>query len=261
MLTTSALNLSIGRTQVLTDVNTGFRSSRFTALVGANGSGKSSLLRCLMGILPPQTGEVLLDDTPVARLGRRQIARRMAYLPQVNRCPDHLTVGELIELAGYARTGLFGTIRSADRDRFREALRRVGLDGAEARRVSHLSGGMRQRAFIAMVLAQDAPMLLMDEPVNHLDLKYQYGVLDLVRSLVTDSGKTVIMVLHDLNLALAYADDAVLLGDGRVLAQGPVRDVLDAEAVARGFGIDAELHALGDRLVCLPKGAQMVGPA
>ncbi|SDG91009.1 ABC transporter ATP-binding protein [Alloyangia pacifica] len=253
------LNVSIGRRPILKDVSVDFRAGRFTALIGANGSGKSTLLRSLMGLAPVQSGQVLVEETPLSGMRPRQIARRMAYLPQTNVCPDHLTVGELVELAGFARTGLFGTVGDATRAQFREALRTVGLDGAEATQVSRLSGGQRQRAFIAMVLAQDTPLLMMDEPVNHLDLKYQYAVLDLVRGLVTEQGKTLIMVLHDLNLALSYADDVVVLEDGRVLTQGPAREVLDSATVARAFGVEAEMSRLGERLVCLPKGARMVG--
>ncbi|WP_226628302.1 ABC transporter ATP-binding protein [Alloyangia pacifica] len=258
MLKTLSLNFSIGQLPILRDVSVEFRTGRFTALVGANGSGKSTLLRCLMGIAPAQAGRVLLDETPLSGLKPRQVACRMAYLPQTNVCPDHLTVGELVELAGFARTGLFGSVSNAARAQFRSALHTVGLDGAEATQVAKLSGGQRQRAFIAMVLAQDTPLLMMDEPVNHLDLKYQYAVLDLVRRLVTEQGKTLIMVLHDLNLALSYADDVVVLKEGRVLTQGPVRNVLDASTVAQAFGVEAEMRQLGDRLVCLPKGTRMV---
>nr|WP_240989374.1 ABC transporter ATP-binding protein [Salipiger mangrovisoli] len=258
-MSTERLKFSIGRSAILHDISLRFRPGRFTALVGANGSGKSSLMRCLIGLAAPEAGRVLLDGRPLASQTRRQIARRLAYLPQSSICPDHLTVGELVELAGFARTGLFGTVRAADREGYREALRTVGLAGKAARQLSRLSGGERQRAFIALALAQDTPVLLMDEPVNHLDLKYQYAVLDLLRDLVTGQGKTLVVVLHDLNLALAYADDAVLLKQGRVLAQGPARQVLDARAVAEGFGIAADLRDLGGRRLCLPKGAQMIG--
>lgn len=261
MLRTDSLHLSLGGRPILRAVTAEFRPGRFTALVGANGSGKSSLLRCLMGLATPLSGQVVLEDTPLSRLNRRQIARRMAYMPQSNTCPDHLTVGELVELAGFASTGLFGTLRSGQRETFRAALRTVGLEGAEAQQVSQLSGGQRQRAFIAMVLAQDTPLLMMDEPVNHLDLKYQYAVLDLLRELVTAQGKTLIIVLHDLNLALSYADDAVVLKAGQVLAQGPVRQVLGPETVAEGFGVTAEMHELGGRMVCLPRGAHMADGA
>lgn len=261
VLKTQALSMAYGDRPVLSDVTLRFGAGRFTALLGANGSGKSTLLRALMGIAPVQSGAVVLNARPLTSLGRREIAREMAFLPQVNHCPDHLTVGELVELAGFARTGLFGGVRAQDRAGFAAALRTVGLEGAETRRVSALSGGQRQRAFIAMVLAQDTPILLMDEPVNHLDLRYQYAVLDLVRELVTREGKTLIMVLHDLNLALAYADDAVVLKAGQVLAQGPVDDVLSAACVSDAFEVDAQVQQVGDRLICLPRGTQMVDRA
>lgn len=258
MLQTTALNLSFGSRPVLRDVTVEFQPGRFTALVGANGSGKSTLLRAMMGIIRPQSGSVLLHGRSMDRMPRRQIAREIAYLPQVNPCPDHITVGELVELAGFARIGMFASPGKTDRAAFRAALQTVGLDGLEAQQVSRLSGGQRQRAFIAMVLAQDAPLILMDEPVNHLDLKYQYAVLDLVRTLVVAHQKTLIMVLHDLNLALAYADETVILKNGAVLAKGRTAEVLEAGRVREGFDIAAEVTQVGNRRICLAKGTEMV---
>ena len=131
-----------------------------------------------------------------------------------------MTLGELIELAGYARYGLAGGPTERDRALFAEALKTVGLEDKAKAQVNTLSGGQRQRAFIAMVLAQDTDVILMDEPVNHLDMKYQYAVLSLVRELTDRHGKTVIVVLHDLNLASTFADDVIMLKAGRVLASG-----------------------------------------
>nr|WP_172329491.1 ABC transporter ATP-binding protein [Mangrovicoccus sp. HB161399] len=240
-----------GRTDVLGGVSLQVAPGRLTALVGPNGSGKSSLLRAVMGFLPVRAGTVRLDGRPLAGMARREMARRIAYLPQENACPDYMTLGELVELGGHARRGLMSGPSGRDRAVFAAALGQVGLGGMGHLQVNALSGGQRQRGWIALVLAQDAPWLLLDEPVNHLDVKYQYEILRLARSLAA-SGRSVVAVLHDLSLAAAFADDLVMMRDGKVLAAGPLREVLTAGAVRAAFGIEAEVFERGDRLVCLP---------
>nr|WP_237399843.1 ABC transporter ATP-binding protein [Rhodovulum visakhapatnamense] len=245
--------VSYGKAPVLADLSVRFAPGRLTALVGPNGSGKSTLLKAVMGFLPVQSGTITLDGRPIRTLARRALARRVAYLPQENRCPDYMTLGELVELAGYARYSLMGGPSDRDRALFRDALETVGLADMAHRPVNALSGGQKQRAWIAMVLAQDAEIVLMDEPVNHLDVKYQYAVMDLVRSLTRDHGRTVIAVLHDMNLTSAYADDVVMLRGGRVVAAGPVAQTVDADSVSRTFDLEADIFVRDGRLVCLPR--------
>ena len=252
MLSTTDLHVTLSGTPVLRGISLGFAPGRFSALMGANGSGKTTLLKALLGFVPCGSGEVTLDGVPLASFGRRALAHRIAYLPQENSCPDYMTLGEMIELAGYARYGLFGGPREADRTLFRQALETVGLSGMAHRRVASLSGGQRQRAWIAMILAQDTEIVVMDEPVNHLDMKYQYAVLDLVRGLVRRQGKTVIMVLHDLNLALSYAEDIALLRQGRLYGAGPVGQIVTPEAISGVFGIEAEIFSRNGRRILVP---------
>ncbi|MEF2072685.1 ABC transporter ATP-binding protein [Consotaella aegiceratis] len=252
MLETKNVTASYGEAPVLQDVSVEFAAGRLTALVGPNGCGKSTLLKAIMGFVSVSRGEVVLGDRPIRDFGRRALARRIAYLPQESHCPDYMTLGELVELAGYARYSWIGGPSAQDRLLFREALDIVGLADLAHRPVNALSGGQRQRAFIAMVLAQDADIVLMDEPVNHLDLKYQYAVLDLVRDLTLRHGKTVIAVLHDLNLTAAFADDVVMLRDGRVMAAGPVAATVNPATVEAVFDLKADIFARDGRLVCLP---------
>ncbi|MCO6187558.1 ABC transporter ATP-binding protein [Rhizobium sp. L1K21] len=247
------LQVSYGQTPVLKDLSVAFAPGKVTALIGPNGCGKSTLLKAIMGFLPVSSGQVLLGNREMEKIKRRELARQVAYLPQESHCPDYMTLGELIELAGYSRYSLVGGPSAKDRRLFGEALEIVGLKGMASRQVNALSGGQRQRAWIAMVLAQDTDIILMDEPVNHLDVKYQYAVLELVRSLSEEHGKTVILVLHDVNLTTAFADNVVMLNDGTLLASGPVSDVVNASNVGRTFDVEADIFDHAGRLVCLPR--------
>jgi len=261
MLAATDLTVSYGKTPVLKALSAAFSPGGLTALVGPNGCGKSTLLKTLLGLLRADSGSVTLDGVPVDRIGRRALARRVAYLPQETHCPDYMTVGELVELGGHSRYGLMGGPDARDRDLFGTALETVGLADRAHDRVSRLSGGQRQRAWIAMVLAQDSDILLMDEPVNHLDMAYQYTVLDLVRALTRDHGKTVVCVLHDLNLAAAFADEVVMLRDGTTIAAGPTIETVTPETVRQVFAFEADIFLRHDRLVCLPRPLGAKAPA
>ena len=243
---------------VLQGVSVGFAAGRFTALVGPNGCGKSTLIKAIMGFLPASAGAVTLDGASMHAIPRRELAKRVAYLPQEHYCPDYITLGELVELGGYARYPLFGGPTERDRALFADALATVGLEGMGSRPVNSLSGGQRQRAWIAMILAQDAEIILLDEPVNHLDLRFQYAILDLIRSL-TDRSKTIVAVLHDLNLTAAFADEVVMMRDGRIRAHGAIADTITADSVREVFDFDADIFSRGGRLVCLPQQLQLAG--
>lgn len=241
---------------IVSGVSLNFRPRRFTALLGPNGCGKSTLLKTIMGFLPAWEGRAFLDGAEIAGMRRKRLARRIAYLPQDNRCPDYLTVGELLELGANAQSSFLGFGRGLDRSRAERILADVGLEGMGAAQVNQLSGGQFQRAFIAMILAQDADILLMDEPVNHLDILHQYGVLSLVRRLMATRGCTVIAVLHDLNLAGAFADDVALMRAGRLIAHDQAQTVLDADRIEDVFGIRCEVIHRKGRLSFLPEFAK-----
>lgn len=253
MLSAQNLVVSYGKSPVLNGLSVQFDTGGVTALVGPNGCGKSTLLKAILGLLPKSAGTITLDGVPIDDIPRRTLARRIAYLPQENHCPDYIVLGELIELAGYARYSLFGGPSAQDRALFADVLRTVGLSDMAHVPVNSLSGGQRQRAWIAMVLAQDADIILMDEPVNHLDMKYQYAVLDLVRRLGQAHGKTIITVLHDLNLASAFADHVVMVRQGKAGISGPTKQVITPENIRMVFDFDADVFVREDRLVCLPR--------
>ncbi|WP_127075373.1 ABC transporter ATP-binding protein [Rhodomicrobium lacus] len=253
MLKVTHVTAGYGRLVVLHALSASFARGRVTALVGPNGCGKSTLLKAIMGFMPVSGGEIRLEGQPIRTFGRKALAKRIAYLPQECQCPDYMTLGELIELAGYSRYSLVGGPSARDRQLFAEILDLVGLADKAGCQVNALSGGQRQRAWIAMVLAQEADVILMDEPVNHLDMKYQYAVLGLVRVLSASHGKTVIVVLHDLNLASAFADDVVMLRDGKVVAAGPAQETMTAANVEQAFDFEADIFSRDGRVVCLPR--------
>lgn len=237
---------------VLADIILNIEANKFTALIGPNGCGKSTLVKAFLGQVPHVIGDIHLDGIDIHSLNAKALARRIAYLPQESFCPDYLTVGELVNLGNYTRQGIFGRQNSTQKELVEAALGQTGLRDFAGKQVNQLSGGQRQRAWIAMVLAQNADIIILDEPVNHLDIKYQYSTLDLVSSL-KHQGKTVISVLHDLNQAALYADDIVLLDQGRLVAHGPTHQVITAENIKRSFDFDVDVIQLDDRLMCLPK--------
>ncbi|WP_240916182.1 ABC transporter ATP-binding protein [Sanguibacter sp. HDW7] len=228
-----------GRTPVLHDVAVTFAPGRLTAIVGPNGSGKSTLLACLAHQLH-HDGSVTLDGTDVARVPRRRLARRLAFLPQSPTAPEGVSVRGLTERGRTPHRRAFAPLGASDHAAVGSALARLDLEPLAERRLTELSGGQRQRAWIALVLAQDAPTLLLDEPTAFLDLAQQASLLDLARTLAHE-GRTVLAVLHDLNLAAAFADELVVLDRGRVHAQGAPADVLTRELLAEVFGLRADL--------------------
>jgi iron complex transport system ATP-binding protein len=210
-----------------------------TAVVGANGCGKSTLLRALARLLKPRSGSVLLDGGAIRELPARAVARRLGLLPQSPVAPDGLTVEDLVARGRYPHQGLFRQWSDADQTAVEAALTATGTAGLRSRALDELSGGQRQRAWIALALAQETELLLLDEPTTFLDLAHQIDVLDLLDRLVAEAGRTVVMVLHDLNQACRYADHLVALRGGRVHAAGPPAEIVDAAFVQEVFGLDA----------------------
>lgn len=259
MIEAKEITAVYGRKTVLHGFSAGFRKGRFTALIGPNGCGKSTLLKAIMGFVPVTNGEIWLDGQNIGTFPRRALARRIAYLPQDCQCPDYMTVGELIELAGYARYSLAGGPSSHEQALFREAIETVGLSDMVGAQVNSLSGGQKQRAWIAMVLAQDTDTILLDEPVNHLDISYQYSILELVRQLSQRHGKTVLTVLHDLNLAASFADDVVMMRRGELFASGETGSTLTQDNVERVFDLSVDIFTRDGRLVCLPDQTPNIG--
>lgn len=228
------------------DVDLTVASGQVAAIVGPNGCGKSTLLRAVARLHRPAAGRVLIGDADVWRLRPRQAAQRVTLLPQSPQAPEAITVAGLVAFGRHPHQGLFRQWSRADERATDAALADTGITELTGRRIDHLSGGQRQRAWLAMVLAQQAPVMLLDEPTSMLDLGHQVDVLRLVRSVAT-TGRTVVMVLHDLASAARYADVLIAMRDGRIVAAGEPRHIVDRKLVRTLYDIDAEiLRAPGD---------------
>ena len=240
-LESRGLTLSYDKHTVVDGLDLALPAGQITAIVGANGCGKSTLLRGLSRVLRPHAGAVLLDGADLRSMHPKQVARRVALLPQHPVAPSGMTVVELVGLGRHPHQTAFRP-RTRDDDRIvAEALEATATLDLADRLVEELSGGQRQRVWIAMVLAQQTDVLLLDEPTSFLDLAHAVDVLDLVTDLNRERGTTVAMVLHDLNLAARYADELIAVKEGTVVAQGGPADVITAERVRGVFGLTASV--------------------
>jgi iron complex transport system ATP-binding protein len=264
LLALEDLSVGYGGKTVLSGVNLSVRSGEFVVLAGPNGGGKTTLLKTAVSLCKPLSGRALLSGKPVRTLGKRERAALAAFLFQTGTADWPFTVRELVAQGRFPRHGWFGRDDAEDRLAAERAIARCGLSGFEDRPVTELSGGETQRVLIARAIAQGARLLLLDEPVNSLDLKYQHVVMGLLRSMVDEGradggGYSVLMSLHDLNLAARYADRIVLISCGAIAADGPPIQALQAEIVARVFGVDAALLGDGGLTGTACKGAVPAG--
>lgn len=251
-LAAERVSAGYGARRVLTDVDVALDSGSLVALVGPNGTGKSTLLRCFAGLVRPSSGRVLLDGRDLASLDRGAIARRIAVVPQTFDTLFPFTVREVVALGRTARLGLLAVPGPADVAAVDRALDDLALRDLAARRVDELSGGERQRTVLAMALAQDGDALLLDEPTAHLDPAHQRATLVLIRRLVRERGLAALAVLHDLNLAAALCDRIVVMSGGRIAADGTPLRVLDPSIVAAVFGAGLDVSTRDGTPVVLP---------
>ncbi|MDF2797226.1 MAG: ferric citrate transporter ATP-binding protein FecE [Pseudomonas orientalis] len=234
------LDIGYGATRIVQDLSFSPPPGKVTALIGPNGCGKSTLLKAFARILTPQSGSLTLDGQPYTRLSARELACKIAFLPQVLPIPEGVSVRQLVAYGRSPHNSLWGRLSGADRTRVDQALQRMELDTLADRPLSDLSGGQRQRAWLAMILAQDAAIVLLDEPTTYLDISHQVELLDLMRQLSAE-GKTVVTVLHDINQACRYADHLAVMQAGRLVTSGTPEEVLNAELVCRVFDVQVQI--------------------
>ncbi|MFJ6558009.1 ABC transporter ATP-binding protein [Streptomyces luteogriseus] len=213
----------------------------FTVIVGPNACGKSTLLRALSRMLKPSEGRVLLDGNVIQSMPAKKVARTLGLLPQSSVAPDGITVADLVGRGRYPHQGILRQWSTEDERVVQESMRQTGVAELGDRYVDELSGGQRQRVWIAMALAQQTPLLLLDEPTTYLDIQHQIDVLDLCAELHEEQGRTLVAVLHDLNHAARYATHLIALREGRVIAEGAPKDIVTAELVEEVFGLRCQV--------------------
>ena len=254
-LSAEHLTLAYDQSVIIRDLGVTVPPGKITALVGPNGCGKSTLLRGLARLLKPKTGAVYLGGETLARLSTKRVAKKLSILPQGPAASEGLTVRELAAQGRYPHTGFFGGWSPEDEAAVVWALTTTRLLGLAERPLESLSGGQLQRAWIAMTLAQATPILLLDEPTTFLDMAHQVEVLSLLDELNAREGRTIVMVLHDVNQACRYAHHLIALEGGRVVAQGSPGEVVDEALLKAVFGLECRVVAdpVSGTPLCLPQ--------
>ncbi|MEW5872497.1 MAG: heme ABC transporter ATP-binding protein [Chloroflexota bacterium] len=246
MLEIHSLHVAYADQPVLSGVSLNVQPGEILALVGPNGAGKSTLLRAVSGVIPWNSGSVRVSGRELSHLSPAQRARCLAVVPQARSLPAAFTVYQTVLIGRTPHLGWLGQAGPLDHAHVRLALERTRLSDLAQRRVGELSGGEQQRVLLARALAQDAPVLLLDEPTTHLDLQHQSSLLNLVRQLAAEQNLAVLMVLHDLNLAGLYADRVTLLVRGHLLASGSPKEVLTEHNLAAVYNIPVHVVAHPD---------------
>ena len=251
MISITDLRASYEGAEILHGISADFPAGKISVLMGPNGCGKSTTLRSLVRMVPEMSGSLTLDGQNLGALAPQELARRIAYLPQSRNVPD-ISVERLVLHGRFPYLSYPRRYRKEDREKVTQALEWVGLTALRERKMENLSGGQRQKAYLAMALAQDTEVILMDEPTTFLDIKNQFEMLDRARSLA-DDGKTVVMILHDFESILHYADHVVLMAEGRVLTAGGAEEVLRSAEVREAFGVEPRFYETADGVHCYVK--------
>jgi iron complex transport system ATP-binding protein len=259
-LSARSLSLSYGDRTIVDDLDLDVPAGRITAIIGANGCGKSTVLKALARLLSPHAGQVVLDGRELHSLPSKEVARTLGLLPQSPSAPEGIAVADLVGRGRHPHQRLLARWSARDYEVVAESLAATETTELADRAVDELSGGQRQRVWIAMALAQETDILLLDEPTTFLDVAHQVDVLDLLTDLNRDRGTTVVMVLHDMNMAARYADHIVAVRAGRVVAAGAPADVMTADLIRDVFDIDALVvdDPVSGTPIVLPRGRHHV---
>jgi iron complex transport system ATP-binding protein len=247
MIVTSEVTKNYGSSCVVDGVSLTLPSGGITAIIGPNGAGKSTLLSMISRLMGMDRGSVTVDGLDITRTPSDVLARRLSILRQDNHMTARLTVRDLVSFGRYPHSK--GRPNAEDQRHINQAISYLALDELADRFLDELSGGQRQRAFVAMVLCQDTDYVLLDEPLNNLDMKHAMGMMKLLRRAADDLGKTVVLVLHDINFASWYADTIVAMKHGKVAAQGPVKDMIRPEVLGPIYEMDIKVHEIGGQLI------------
>lgn len=236
-----AIRVAYDQKTIIDNLTTAIPKGQITTIIGANGCGKSTLLKALTRILPLQSGAVYLDGHSIAKLPTKEVAKQMALLPQVLEATEGISVYELVSYGRFPHQNGLGYLSDQDREKINWAMEATRTTAYARMPVDDLSGGQRQRVWIAMALAQDTDTIFLDEPTTYLDLNHQLEVLQLLRELNHDRKKTIVMVLHDLNLSARFSDHLIAMKDGKIWDQGSVSELMTPDILREVFSIQAQL--------------------
>lgn len=234
------ISVTYGSYPVLKELNFDVLEGELTVILGPNACGKSTLLKTLARVLNPQTGQVKLDGRVLKDIKSKEIAQTLAMLPQAPEVPAGASVADIVARGRYPHQNFFQTWSQEDQEICQEAMRAAHVEDLADRNIEALSGGQRQRVWIAMTLAQQTPLILLDEPTTYLDITHQIEVLNLTKKL-HQQGRTLVLVLHDLNLAFRYATHLVLMREGRIVAQGSPRAIVTADLMKQVYQLDCQI--------------------
>ncbi len=249
MIEIKGLTKRFGKVNVVEDVSVKIQPGTITSFIGPNGAGKSTLLSMVSRLLNADTGEVLLDQNNVKKWKSDEFAKRVSILKQSNYINVRLTIRELVSFGRYPYSK--GRLTAEDEQFINQAIEYMNLTDMQDKFLDELSGGQKQRAFIAMVIAQDTDFILLDEPLNNLDMKHSVQIMKILRKLVDELGKTVVIVLHDINFASVYSDRIVALKDGKVVKDGPTNDIINSDALRDIYDMNIPVQEQDGCRICI----------
>ncbi|MFJ5716070.1 ABC transporter ATP-binding protein [Neobacillus sp. NPDC093127] len=249
MIQVRSLSKFYGKKPVVEAVSVDIQPGKITSFIGPNGAGKSTLLSMVSRLLDADTGEVLVDNADVRKMKSQEFAKRVSILKQSNYMNVRLTIRELVSFGRFPYSK--GRLTAEDERIVEQSLEYMHLTEMQDSFLDELSGGQRQRAFIAMVIAQDTDYILLDEPLNNLDMKHSVQIMKILRRLVDELGKTVVIVLHDINFASVYSDRIVAMKDGKVVKDGPTEEIIQSEALSEIYDMDIPIREMNNCRICV----------
>ncbi len=249
MIQVQALTKFYGKKQVVKEVSTTIQRGKITSFIGPNGAGKSTLLSMVSKLMDADSGEVLVDATAAKKMKSNDFAKKVSILKQSNYMNVRLTVRELVSFGRFPYSK--GRLTTEDEQFVDQAIEYMGLQELEDDYLDELSGGQRQRAFIAMVIAQDTEYILLDEPLNNLDMKHSVQIMKILRRLVNELGKTVVIVLHDINFASVYSDYIIAMKNGEVVREGPTETIIESAALKEIYDMDIPIQQMDNCRICV----------
>lgn len=249
MIEVKNVSKQYGGKRVVDDVSVTIEKGKITSFIGPNGAGKSTLLSMISRLIPRDAGEILIDGQEIGRSKSDELAKKISILKQSNHINIRLTVKELVSFGRFPYSQ--GRLTKEDEGYVVEAIRYMGLERMENRYLDQLSGGQRQRAYIAMVLAQNTEYILLDEPLNNLDMKHSVQIMKVLRKMVDELGKTIVIVLHDINFASCYSDSIVALKDGKIVKNGMTDAIIDSTVLKDVYDMDIQIETINDRKICI----------